>query len=228
MKILAVADEESPALWDYYRPGCLDEYDLIIACGDMKASYLTFLATMAKCRVLYIHGNHDAGYDENPPQGCDVIDDHLVEFNGIRILGLGGCLRYRKAAYQYTEAQMRRRIARLTPALLRSKGVDIVAAHAPLHGIGDLDDPAHQGFRAFYKLLDRWHPQYFIHGHVHLRYDHRLQRIQEYNRTRIINASGQYVLEIPDRVVYMEERAELKYLTRYREGFDWDSWLTQE
>ena len=37
MKILAVADEESPALWEYYVPGRLKEYDLIISCGDLRS-----------------------------------------------------------------------------------------------------------------------------------------------------------------------------------------------
>ena len=59
MRILAVADEECPALWDYYVPGRLKEYDLIISCGDLKAEYLSFLVTMARCPVLYVHGNHD-------------------------------------------------------------------------------------------------------------------------------------------------------------------------
>ena len=54
MKILAVADEESKYYYDFYRPGCLDEFDLILACGDLKAKYLEFLATMSHCPVLYV------------------------------------------------------------------------------------------------------------------------------------------------------------------------------
>ena len=41
MKILAVSDMESAALWDHYVPGRLDPYDLILSCGDLKAPYLT-------------------------------------------------------------------------------------------------------------------------------------------------------------------------------------------
>ena len=94
MKILAISDEECPALWDHYQPGRLREYDLILSCGDLKASYLSFLVTMARCPVLYVHGNHDTLYSKLPPEGCDCIDDHIVTFNGLRILGLGGCRRY--------------------------------------------------------------------------------------------------------------------------------------
>ena len=108
MKILVVSDEESPALWDYYVPGRLDEYDLILSCGDLKASYLTFLVTMSRqARLFYVHGNHDEDYLNHPPEGCVCIDDQLVVYNGIRILGLGGCMRYHPGPFQYSEAEMR-------------------------------------------------------------------------------------------------------------------------
>ena len=81
MKILCVADEESPALWDYYTPGRLAEYDLILACGDLKANYLTFLVTMGRGRLLYVHGNHDGGYERFPPEGCDCVDGDLLFVN---------------------------------------------------------------------------------------------------------------------------------------------------
>ena len=45
MKILTVSDEESPALWDYYVPGRLADYDLILSCGDLKPEYLSLLNT---------------------------------------------------------------------------------------------------------------------------------------------------------------------------------------
>ena len=94
MRILAVSDEECPALWDYYVPGKLKEYDLIISCGDLKASYLSFLVTMGNKPLLYVHGNHDGRYAQSPPEGCDCIEDRIVTYNGVRILGLGGCLWY--------------------------------------------------------------------------------------------------------------------------------------
>lgn len=50
MKILAVADEECKALWDYFTPDKLEGVELIIACGDLSRHYLEYLATMAPCR----------------------------------------------------------------------------------------------------------------------------------------------------------------------------------
>lgn len=199
MKILTVSDEECPALWEYGTPAKLREYDLIISCGDLKADYLSFLVTMARCPLLYVHGNHDIGYDENPPEGCDCIDDKLVVFNGLRILGLGGCRRYHPGAYQYTEREMRRRIRKLRFALWRAGGVDVVVTHAPMQGVGDGEDPAHWGFAAFRKLLDKYRPQYFLHGHVHLNYGQDPTRLRKYGNTTVVNTTERYALEIPER-----------------------------
>lgn len=35
MKILAISDCESRALWDFYTPGKLEGLDLILSCGDL-------------------------------------------------------------------------------------------------------------------------------------------------------------------------------------------------
>lgn len=201
MKILFVADEECKALYDYYTPGRLDGIDLIVSCGDLKADYLSFLVTVGHAPVFYVHGNHDTGYDRFPPEGCDCIDDKLVVYNGLRILGLGGCRRYHPGAYQYTEKEMRKRIRKLRFRLWRLGGVDIVVTHAPMEGFGDLPDPAHKGFAAFGELLDKYQPMYLIHGHVHNSYQHNAPREHTYGQTRIINAGERYVLEIPDEIL---------------------------
>ena len=196
MKILTLSDEVSPALYDYYTPGRLEGYDLIISCGDLKASYLSFIVTMARVPVLYVHGNHDTGYLRNPPEGCDCIDDQLIVYNGLRILGLGGCRKYHDGPFQYTEKEMRRRIRKLRWKLWWHKGVDLVVTHAPPHGVGDSDDRAHRGFDAFLELIDKYHPKYLLHGHVHLSYGMDKTRVREYHGTQVINTYERYDLVI--------------------------------
>ena len=196
MKILTIADEECSALWDYYRPGMLKEYDLILSAGDLKPDYLSFLVTMGRSPLMYVHGNHDARYSINPPEGCDCIDDKLVIYKGLRILGLGGCRRYCSSAYQYTEKQMRRRIRKLRAAVKLAGGVDVVVTHAAPQGVGDAQDFAHRGFEAFLELIETWKPKYLLHGHVHLNYETGLQRIHEYAGTKIINCCERYVLDL--------------------------------
>lgn len=201
MKILAIADEECPSLWDYYVPGRLKEYDLILSSGDLHAAYLSFLVTMARCPVLYVHGNHDIGYEVTPPEGCDSIDGFVTEYRGLRILGLGGCCRYRPGAHQYTEKAMARRIRKLRWEIAKYGGVDIVVTHAPPKGIGDADDAAHRGFESFLHLIDRYQPRYLLHGHVHLRYGQDIPRFNEYHGTQIINVCERFDVEIPDEEI---------------------------
>lgn len=214
MKILCISDEESPYLWDFYQPGRLKGYDLILACGDLNASYLSFLVTMASCPLLYVHGNHDGGYGEHPPEGCDCIDGHVVTYNGLRILGLGGCRKYRPGRHQYSESEMRRRIWKVKSKLRRLNGVDVVVTHAPPEGLGDDSDPAHWGFAAFRTLLDRYHPGFLIHGHVHASYGCNRPREIEYNGTTIVNAFERYVIEIPDPPCKEKKRGLVIYKTR--------------
>ncbi len=217
MKILTVSDRECPALWDYYVPGRLAEYDLILACGDLNSEYLSFLVTMARCPVLYVHGNHDGGYETEPPEGCDCIDGHYVTYNGLRILGLGGCRRYRPGPHQYSEDQMRWRIHRLWWQLKRHKGVDIVVSHAPPQGLGDSQDRAHRGFLALRELLDKYRPQYLIHGHVHMNYGLGNRRRLTYLDTTVVNAYERYTLELPDRQVSPAEKGQVIYKTHHKE-----------
>ena len=194
MKILLISDVEEPALWDYYRPGRLAEYDMILSAGDLKAEYLSFLVTMANVPVLYVHGNHNTSYDRFPPEGCDCVEDKLVTCKGLRILGLGGSAVYSGEKHQYTERQMQRRIRRLCHAVKKAGGVDVVLTHCPPKGFGDAEDYAHRGFEAFLPMLDKWKPKVLVHGHVHMAYG--ISRELSYNGTRIINASGRYVLEM--------------------------------
>ena len=196
MRLLLIADTESPYFWDYFSRSKMDGIDLILSSGDLKAEYLTFLVTMGHAPLLYVHGNHDGGYEQRPPEGCDCIDDKLVTVNGLRILGLGGCRKYSGGPHQYTEQQMQRRIWKQSLALWRAKGVDIVLTHAPVSGYGDQEDLAHRGFDCFQDLLDRWHPGYLVHGHVHMSYGHDVQRTLRYGDTTLINACGYYLLDI--------------------------------
>ena len=196
MKLLLLSDVESPYLWDYYRPGRLSEYDLMLSCGDLKASYLSFLVTMGRSRLLYVRGNHDANYRTNPPEGCECIEDKLVTVNGLRILGLGGSLWYNGGANQYTERQMRRRLWRAGWAVRRAGGVDIVLTHAPPRGYGDAEDAAHRGFECFEDFLNKYEPKYLVHGHVHMNYGRNIPRVVQHGATQIVNAWERFVLDV--------------------------------
>lgn len=196
MKILVLADVESKYLWDFYEEGRFDGIDLIISCGDLKPHYLSFIATYTKAPVLYVHGNHDECYIDTPPDGCVCIDDTIYEFNGVRILGLGGCMQYNYGAIQYTEKQMSWRVMKLFPKLFFHHGFDILVTHAPAYQLNDGEDLPHTGFKVFRKLLDKYQPKYFLHGHMHLNYNHKLPRECKYQEhTTVINGYEKYIFE---------------------------------
>jgi Icc-related predicted phosphoesterase len=195
MKILAIADEESRYLWDFYEPGKLKDIDLIISCGDLNPDYLMFLVTLSNVPVLYVHGNHDEKYETKPPEGCVCIEDDIFVYKGVRILGLGGSMRYRPGKHQYTDAQMKRRVRKLWWKLWRKKGFDILVAHAPAYQLNDGMDLPHQGFTAFRYLMEKYKPKYFLHGHVHLNYGRRHKRYDQYEETQVVNAFERCIIE---------------------------------
>ncbi|MCQ2437992.1 MAG: metallophosphoesterase family protein [Clostridia bacterium] len=198
MKILAIADDEDKRYYDHYKPGCLDEFGLILACGDLSRPYLEFLVTMARCPLVYVHGNHDDSFVENPPGGCICADDKLVTVNGIRILGLGGSYRYKKSGhFMYTEWEMKRRAWKLAPKLLFNHGFDILLTHAPALGVNDFDTLTHRGFDTFNKLVNKHHPSYLIHGHIHKNYGFKIPTVSEHNGTTVVNAYESVIIDAP-------------------------------
>lgn len=196
MRLLLLADHAEPTLWEYLDRRKLEGVDIVLSCGDLPSEYLSFLTCFTYAPILYVHGNHDATYEERPPEGCECIDGRLVVCKGLRILGLGGSMRYRDGPHQYTESQMRRRVLKLVPQLIRHGGVDILLAHAPAYGIGDDSDLAHRGFQVFVDLIDRYHPAALVHGHVHQSYRYDFKHERNRDQTRVINAYGYYYLDL--------------------------------
>ena len=70
MKILAISDVPSKALWDYGTREHLEGIDLILSCGDLPQKYLEYLTNFTAAPILYVHGNHDGSYRSNEPPAC--------------------------------------------------------------------------------------------------------------------------------------------------------------
>ena len=88
----------------------------------------------------------------------------------------------------YTERQMERRIRRLRFRLWRAKGFDILLTHAPARHINDFESLSHKGFECFVKLLEKYRPKFFIHGHIHKNYGVNIPQKTEKDGIVIINA----------------------------------------
>ncbi len=213
MRILAVADVESRYYYEHYAPGRLADFDLILACGDLSRDYLEFLVTMARCPRFYVPGNHDGAFLSAPPEGCVCLDGRILRYGGLRFFGLGGAYRYRPGPYLYTEEEMRRRVRRAWPGLLRHGGFDVLVTHAPARHLNDLDTLPHRGFQCFNRLIERYQPRCFVHGHVHLSYGMHLPRRVEVGGTAVINAYEHCVIELesqPARCLVLEQKGASK------------------
>jgi Icc-related predicted phosphoesterase len=188
--------------------------DLVLAAGDLPWEYVEWVGDAAAAPVVFVPGNHDPETRrprgdvglrweaETPgPRGAVDADERTVEMAGLRIAGLGGCVRYRSGPHQYTQRQYSRRARRLLRSARFGGLVDVLLTHAPPSGLGDADDPAHLGIEALHPVLARLEPTWLLHGHIHP-YGAALPD-RQVGRTTIRNV-------IPWRVIDIEPRTDAR------------------
>lgn len=198
MRILALADEPDNRLWSERCKELLEGTDLILSAGDLPSSYLSYLTCFTHAPILYVHGNHDTSYAEKPPEGCVCVEGRVVNVNGVRVLGLGGSMRYRPSECMYTEEEMRSRIRAAGRQLRAMRGFDILLTHAPVKGLGDQSDLAHRGFECFADLIRKYRPAVMFHGHIHSSYTTAFVRTRTLDGIPVINACGMTFFDLPD------------------------------
>jgi Icc-related predicted phosphoesterase len=152
------------------------------------------LARSLDAPVYYVRGNHDLRLGEREPEGLINLHGRLKLFRSLRLAGFEGSRWYNGGSLQYTEAQMRG-LARRMGGFLRA-GVDIVVTHAPPRRIHDREDPCHQGFQTFLRLIRRYSPAYLLHGHVHANFQRTEERVTTVGGTRVVNCSGCFLFEV--------------------------------
>ena len=196
MRILTVSDVVPDELYKKFDRSAFPEIDLILACGDLPPEYLSFLYEAFNVPLYYVLGNHDIRSDSYPPGGCIDIHGRIVSFKGIKIMGLGGSRWYNGGPNQFTEREMVSILRRMRFSIWRKKGIDIVITHAPPLDIHDARDPCHKGFAAFRRVISKYSPKYFIHGHIHKLFTDPRERITAVTQTEVINTYGYHIIEI--------------------------------
>lgn len=188
VRILAVADEVAhnltPVRIQTIKP------ELVISCGDLSWSYLEMIASSTDAPMVFVPGNHDRELsrakqarngvyvlhgsivDAPRPHGAVNLDLDVVDVAGLRIAGIGGCVRYRQGPHQYSQREYTRRAAtllrRCRRLARRTPGtVDLLISHAPPRGVGDEDDRPHQGIDALHDVIATLRPRLHLHGHIH-------------------------------------------------------------
>lgn len=196
MKILTLSDVVVPELSGRFDVGPFGGVELVLSCGDLPPEYLSSVRERLNTPLYYVRGNHDLRYRSSPPLGCLDLHQRRVTVGGLRFMGLEGSRWYNGGPIQYREAQMRHMIWRMLPGLWLKGGVDVIITHAPPRHIHDAEDRCHRGFKSYLKLIARFKPRYFIHGHIHAHFSDPRQRQTRIGHTRVINTYGYHILEV--------------------------------
>ncbi|MAU09335.1 MAG: metallophosphoesterase [Anaerolineaceae bacterium] len=203
MKILTISDIVMPQLENAANlRRRYSDIDVVISCGDMPVAYMDYITTILGVPLLYVRGNHDESYDNEPPGGVD-LHKNIYTYKGLTFVGLEGSIRYNKGKIQYTQGQMARMVNRMTPSLYfhrmrTGQFPDILVAHSPAWGIHDAEDYPHHGFKALLTYMKRFKPRYMFHGHVHT-WDRRKTVVTDYEETRIMNINPYTVIDVEPR-----------------------------
>jgi len=207
MRVLVISDKVVDLLYGSALAEQARGVELVLSCGDLPAAYLEFIVSVLNVPLFYVMGNHGSdGGEKIFPDGCENLDGRVLEHKGLLVAGLEGSIRYNnRPQYQYTENEMRGKIALLSPALLLNRArygryLDVLITHAPPYKIHDGDDLPHTGFKSFLWFMEHYQPRYLLHGHKHV-YDSREQTITQRGTTSVINTYGYRILEIePSRM----------------------------
>lgn len=182
MRILLIADYEEKELWGEWSAIMADKLskvELILSAGDLNTNYLEFLTDKLRVPLVYVPGNHDYNYGNNPPRRCINADGKIIDLRicqeKVRIIGVGGSMRYKEGPFQFSEEEQRDRVKRVLKQIDADKSTDetfrIMLTHAPCKNYGDMRDLAHRGFNCFNEFLQFWKPKIHCYGHVHEEYN---------------------------------------------------------
>ena len=73
MKILIVADDIHPRLYEHYNPDLFPPIDFIISCGDLQPWYLSYLMSCFNAPLFYVRGNHDTWIPDQDTDGGENL-----------------------------------------------------------------------------------------------------------------------------------------------------------
>lgn len=206
MRILALSDQVLDFIYTPSVAQRFAEVDLVIGCGDLPYYYLEFLIDTLHKPVFFVRGNHAASVEysqtaqRTEPWGATDLHRKLIHHKGLIIAGFEGSLRYRTGPFMYTQAEMWGMVLAMLPRLLynclrHGRALDVLVTHAPAWGLGDREDKAHQGFKAFRWLLQVFRPRLHLYGHIHL-YDRGEPAVQQFGPTQLVNAFGYQELSL--------------------------------
>jgi Icc-related predicted phosphoesterase len=173
--------------------------DILIHCGDISNrgqihEIIDFLEWFDKIKnyknKIFIAGNHDFGFQNNPEECADILKDYpniiylqdnSVIIDGIKIYGSPWQPRFNNWAFNFDRGPYIAKKWEKIPS-----GTDILITHGPLFGILDKTDRGENvGCEELYKKVMEIKPKIHAFGHIHNDYG-----IEVIDDITFINASS--------------------------------------
>lgn len=229
MKLLCVSDFVDPMIYNQNVKEAFPDVDAVLCAGDLPLDYVDFIVSVLNKPTYWIFGNHNLesfnsyhgereifpgsedskkfhggfymGFKTTECPNLLIIDPKTGNQRPLLIAGISGSLKYNNGKCQYTDAQMKFKLLKMVPKLIKNKikygtYLDIFLTHASPRHIHDHEDPCHKGFECFNWFLQKYKPALMVHGHIHL-YDMREERIGKYYETTVINAYSHVLIDFP-------------------------------
>ncbi len=153
--VLVVADYPKPRFEEDIRP----RVDFVLSCGDVEPAILEEIHLRFHKPIFAVKGNHDS--TKAFPEYVTDVHLRFVQHRKWLIGGLGGVPETKGSeAHEWDDLAA-------TAWLDKLPYVDIFVCHAPVLGITDAEDAAHQGSEAIRRYVEARQPKFVYHGHVH-------------------------------------------------------------
>lgn len=155
MRVLHYSDRKSLEFSNLYKT-C----DLLITTGDLtRLDFGEFEIIPHSKPAFGVYGNHDDGCSYLEDFGIVNVHNKVVEFNGLKVGGFQGCLKYNARSIQYTEEEAKA-FADTFPY------VDILILHAgPKDMLDDPSDSVHVGSEHIKRYVLEKKPKLIFCGH---------------------------------------------------------------
>lgn len=161
-----------------------NNFDWIITTGDLDYTDMYPITFIKNDHPSFgVLGNHDVGINLSE-FGIQDVHKKVVVYNGIKIGGFRGCLKYKESDYMYTEDESNE-FANSFPY------VDILLLHAGPFGL--LDDPSdsvHIGSKNMRRYVEQKMPKYVFVGHQYS------NGYMKFENTEIYRTFGARIVEI--------------------------------
>lgn len=142
-------------------------HDLVFQEHWLRTDFNMWLKKVPARKVVMTPGNHDWLFerapDDVPELACSVLIDEQIEFEGYTIFGTPWQRRFHNWAFNLDQRELDDKYRKMPKS-------DIIVAHGPPYGFGDLTEREYVGSKGFVQRIIETEPILVVFGHIHTGY----------------------------------------------------------